>query len=81
MQGQSQALPPLVAPDWGRGHIPHIECYALSRGEFLAEMDTGLMARDPEMTIDGKQVAWRVLVVLSLPGLGDLASRHGGCRR
>jgi hypothetical protein len=39
---------------------------------FVAELGTGLIARDPELVVGGEQIAWRVPIVLSLPGLGDL---------
>jgi len=38
----------------------------------VTELGTGLVAREPELLFTRQQIAWRVPVVLSLPGLGDL---------
>lgn len=38
----------------------------------VTDLGTGLIARDPELVVSGDVIAWRVPVVLSLPGLGDL---------
>ena len=38
----------------------------------VSELGTGLIARTPEVVIAGEQIVWRVPIVLSLPGLGDL---------
>lgn len=40
--------------------------------QVVTELGTGLIARTPELSIAGEQIAWRVPVVLSLPTLGDL---------
>jgi hypothetical protein len=40
--------------------------------QVVAELGTGLIARDPDLVFIGEQIAWRVPIVLSLPGLGDL---------
>jgi hypothetical protein len=40
--------------------------------QVVTELGTGLIARDPELVLTGEQIAWRVPIVLSLPGLGDL---------
>ena len=40
--------------------------------QVVAELGTGLVARDPEMVIGDEFIAWRVPIVLSLPELGDL---------
>ncbi len=40
--------------------------------QVVAELGTGLMAHEPELVFIGEQIAWRVPIVLSLPGLGDL---------
>ena len=40
--------------------------------QVVTELGTGLIARDPELALDGDQVTWRVPIVLTLPGLGDL---------
>ncbi len=40
--------------------------------QVVPELGTGLIARDPELVITGEHVIWRVPLVLSLPGLGDL---------
>jgi len=40
--------------------------------QVVPELGTGLAARDPALVIAGEQVAWRVPILLSLPGLGDL---------
>lgn len=38
----------------------------------VTELGTGLIGRDPDLVIEGEQFFWRVPIVLSLPGLGDL---------
>jgi hypothetical protein len=40
--------------------------------QVVTELGTGLIARDPELVLVGEQIAWRVPIMLSLPGLGDL---------
>jgi len=40
--------------------------------QVVTELGTGLIARDPELAFMDEQIAWRVPIVLSLPGLGDL---------
>jgi len=40
--------------------------------QVVTELGTGLVARDPELSITGDQIMWRVPIVLSLPNLGDL---------
>jgi len=40
--------------------------------QVVTELGTGLIARDPELAIAGEQLVWRVPIVLSLPGLGDV---------
>jgi hypothetical protein len=40
--------------------------------QIVSELGTGLTARDPEVVIAGEQILWRVPIVMSLPGLGDL---------
>ncbi|NKQ37358.1 MAG: hypothetical protein HF973_17295 [Chloroflexi bacterium] len=40
--------------------------------QVVAELSTGLAAGDPELTIRGEQLIWRVPISLSLPGLGEL---------
>ncbi len=40
--------------------------------QLVPELGTGLVAREPELVITGERVIWRVPLVLSLPGLGDL---------
>ncbi len=40
--------------------------------QVVTELGTGLIARVPELVLRGEQIAWRVPIVLSLPGLGDL---------
>jgi len=40
--------------------------------QVVTELGTGLIARDPELVVSGEQITWRVPVVLSLPGLGDV---------
>ena len=40
--------------------------------QVVTELGTGLIARDPELAFEGEQIVWRVPIVLSLPGLGDL---------
>ena len=48
------------------------EARRLVNQQVVTELGTGLIARDPELAIDGEKVLWRVPIVLSLPGLGDL---------
>lgn len=38
----------------------------------VAELGTGLIARDPNLVVDDDKVFWRVPIALSLPTLGDL---------
>ena len=40
--------------------------------QVVTELGTGLIARDPELIIEGERIAWRVPIVLSLPGIGDV---------
>jgi hypothetical protein len=40
--------------------------------QVIAKLSTGLAAGEPELTIRGEQLIWRVPVSLSLPELGDL---------
>ena len=40
--------------------------------QVVSELGIGLIARTPEVVIAGEQIVWRVPIVLSLPGLGDL---------
>jgi len=40
--------------------------------QMVMELGTGLIGRDPDLVIEGDRFLWRVPVVLSLPGLGDL---------
>lgn len=40
--------------------------------EVVTELGTGLIGRDPDLVIEGERFFWRVPIVLSLPGLGDL---------
>lgn len=40
--------------------------------QIVPELGTGLIAREPELTIDSERVFWRVPIVLSLPNPGDL---------
>jgi len=40
--------------------------------QVVTELGTGLVTRDPELVIAGEQIVWRVPILLSLPGLGDL---------
>jgi len=40
--------------------------------QVVAELGTGLIGRDPDLVIEGERFFWRVPIVLSLPGLGDL---------
>ena len=40
--------------------------------QVVTELGTGLVARDPELVLVDEQIVWRVPIVLSLPGLGDL---------
>jgi hypothetical protein len=48
------------------------EARKLVNQQVVTELGTGLIARDPELAIDGEKVTWRVPIALSLPGLGDL---------
>lgn len=38
----------------------------------IPALGTGLVAQMPELVINGNQASWRVPVVLSLPGFGNL---------
>ena len=38
----------------------------------VPELGTGLVARDPQLVISDERIVWRVPIVLSLPGLGEL---------
>jgi hypothetical protein len=38
----------------------------------VIELGTGLIAREPELVVAGEQIIWRVPIVLSLPGLGNV---------
>lgn len=38
----------------------------------IPNLGTGLVAQTPELVINGNQASWRVPVVLSLPGFGNL---------
>jgi len=40
--------------------------------QVVTDLGTGLIGRDPDLVIEGEQFSWRVPIVLSLPGLGDL---------
>jgi hypothetical protein len=40
--------------------------------QVVTELGTGLIAQAPELVIQGKQIHWRVPIMLSLPSLGDL---------
>jgi hypothetical protein len=40
--------------------------------QVVTEWGTGLIGRDPDLVIEGERLFWRVPIVLSLPGLGDL---------
>ncbi|HRQ42432.1 MAG TPA: hypothetical protein PLD25_31335 [Chloroflexota bacterium] len=53
-------------------HITAEETRRLVNRTLIPELGTGLVAQSPELVINGKQTSWRVPVVLSLPGLGDL---------
>lgn len=48
------------------------EARRLVNRQVVAELGTGLIAREPEMVIGDKFISWRVPIVLSLPELGDL---------
>lgn len=40
--------------------------------QVVSELGTGLIGRDPDLVVDGETLQWRVPIILSLPGLGDL---------
>ena len=40
--------------------------------QVVAELGTGLIGLDPDLVIEGERLFWRVPIVLSLSGLGDL---------
>lgn len=40
--------------------------------QLIPQLGTGLIANNPELIVTDQQIAWRVPIVLSLPGLGDL---------
>ena len=48
------------------------EAQCRANRQVVSELSTGLMARTPELVFRGEQIDWRVPIVLSLPGLGDL---------
>jgi hypothetical protein len=48
------------------------EARRLVNRQIVTELGTGLIARDPELALDGNQITWHVPIVLALPGLGDL---------
>lgn len=48
------------------------EARRLVNREVVTRLGTGLVARHPELLVNGETLTWRVPVVLSLPGLGDL---------
>jgi hypothetical protein len=48
------------------------ESRRLVNQQVVTELGTGLIARNPELALDGDQITWRVPIVLTLPGLGDL---------
>jgi len=40
--------------------------------QVVTELGTGLIGCDPDLVIEGERFFWRVPIILSLPGLGDL---------
>ena len=40
--------------------------------EVVTELGTGLVGRYPDLVVEGERIYWRVPIVLSLPGWGDL---------
>lgn len=48
------------------------EARRLVNRTIVPELGTGLGAKAPDMLVRGRQVIWRVPIVLSLPRLGDL---------
>jgi hypothetical protein len=40
--------------------------------EVIPELGTGLIAQTPELRVIEEQVTWRVPIILSLPGLGNI---------
>lgn len=48
------------------------EAQRLVNQQVVTKLGTGLIARDPQLAIDEERVTWRVPIVLSLPGLGDV---------
>ena len=48
------------------------EAQRLVNQQIVTELGTGLIARDPKLITNGRQVVWRIPIVLSLPDLGDL---------
>lgn len=40
--------------------------------QVVPDLGTGLVAGEPELMIGGEEIAWRVPLVLSLPGVGEL---------
>ncbi len=53
-------------------HINATDARRLVNREVVAELSTGLGAREPELAIRGQQLVWRVPLFLSLPGVGEL---------
>jgi len=73
----TKAIPP-IAPIHLSFHLAATlnvtaeEAHRKVNREVVTELGTGLIARDPELLVVGEQVLWRVPIILSLPGLGDL---------
>jgi hypothetical protein len=57
------ALTLSITPDQARQQVNR---------QLVPELGTGLAAREPELRLTGERITWRVPIVLSLPGLGDL---------
>jgi hypothetical protein len=53
-------------------HVNATDARRLVNQQVVAELSTGLGAREPELAIRGQQLIWRVPVFLSLPDIGEL---------
>jgi hypothetical protein len=73
----SQSIPP-AAPFYLNVHLAVTlevtadeACRRVNR-QIIPDLGTGLIARGPQLVMLDQDIIWRVPVVLSLPGLGDL---------
>lgn len=57
--------------------INAVDARRLVNRQVVAELSTGLGAREPELAIRGQKFIWRVPLFLSLPGVGELGQVGG----